>query len=79
MLSNKKYIGKVLMQKTYTSDFLTGKREKNMGQFDTYLVESAHEPIIDRETFELVQRMKEQIKRRRLNSLGQTEKRNLDK
>lgn len=25
MLSNEKYVGQVLMQKTYTPDFLTGK------------------------------------------------------
>lgn len=63
MLSNEKYIGEVLMQKTYTADFLTGKREKNKGQLDTYLVENAHDPIIDRNTFEMVQRIKKQHKR----------------
>ena len=51
------------MQKTFTADFLTGKREKNVGQLDAYLVEDAHEPIIGRETFELVQRMKGNAKR----------------
>ena len=29
MLSNEKYIGEVLMQKTYTADFLTGRRARN--------------------------------------------------
>lgn len=62
MLSNEKYVGEVLMQKTYSSDFLTGKREKNQGQLDTYLVENAHDPIISREIFYLVQQMKEKIK-----------------
>ena len=65
MLSNEKYIGEVRMQKTFTADFLTGRREKNMGRLDSYLVENAHEPIIDRETFELVQRMKGGIKKQR--------------
>ena len=65
MLSKEKYIGEVRMQKTFTADFLTGRREKNMGQLDSYLVENAHEPIIDRETFELVQRMKGSIKKQR--------------
>ena len=51
------------MQKTFTADFLTGRREKNVGQFASYLVEDAHEPIIDQETFELVQRMKGNIKK----------------
>lgn len=62
MLSNEKYVGEVLMQKTYTSDFLTGKREKNQGQLDTYLVENAHDPIISRGIFYLVQQMKEKTK-----------------
>ena len=46
------------MQKTFTADFLSGRREKNTGQLDVYLVENAHDPIIDKDTFELVQRMK---------------------
>ena len=63
MLSNEKYVGLVLMQKTYTPDFLTGKQVKNTGQKEMYLVENAHEPIIDQETFDKVQKMKGQIKR----------------
>lgn len=63
MLSNEKYVGQVLMQKTYTPDFLTGKQVKNTGQKEMYLVEDAHEPIIDQETFDKVQKMKGQIKR----------------
>lgn len=62
MLSNEKYVGQVLMQKTYTPDFLTGKQVKNDGQLDMYLVEDAHEAIIDRETFDQVQKMKGQMK-----------------
>ena len=62
MLSNEKYIGQVLMQKSYTPDFLTGKQVKNDGQLDMYLVEDAHEAIIDRETFDQVQKMKGQRK-----------------
>ena len=62
MLSNEKYVGQVLMQKTYTPDFLSGKKEKNYGQLTMYLVENAHEPIIDRETFDRVQEMKGHIK-----------------
>ena len=62
ILSNEKYVGQVLMQKTYTPDFLTGKKEKNNGQLAMYLVENAHEPIIDRETFDRVQETKGHIK-----------------
>ena len=62
MLSNEKYIGQLLMQKSFTPDFLTGKKEKNRGQLAMYLVENAHEPIIDQETFDRVQEMKGGIK-----------------
>ena len=65
MLSNEKYIGQVQMQKTFTADFLTGRREKNIGQLTSYLVENSHEPIIDQETFELVQRMKGNVKKQK--------------
>ena len=61
-LSNEKYIGQVLMQKNFTPNYLTGKKEKNRGQLEMYLVEDAHEPIIDRETFDRVQEMKGNIK-----------------
>ncbi len=58
MLSNEKYIGQVLMQKTYTPDFLSGKQKKNEGELGMYLVENAHEAIIDVATFEKVQERK---------------------
>ena len=66
MLSNEKYVGQVLMQKTYTPDFLTGKQKKNTGELAIYLIENAHEPIIDRATFERVQEMKGKNKKEEL-------------
>ena len=76
MLSNEKYIGEVQMQKTFTANFLTGKRERNIGQLDSYLVEDAHEPIIDRETFQLVQQMKGDIKKYRSGKAATWQNRN---
>ena len=76
MLSNEKYIGEVQMQKTFTVDFLTGKRERNTGQLDSYLVEDAHEPIIDRKTFQLVQQMKGDIKKYRSGKAATRQNRN---
>ena len=58
ILSNEKYIDQVLMQKTYPPDFLTGKQEKNDGALSMFLVENAHEAIIDKETFMKVQQRK---------------------
>lgn len=49
------------MQKTYTPDFLTGKQVKNRGDLDMYLIEDAHEAIIDKKTFEKVQARKGHI------------------
>jgi arsenate reductase-like glutaredoxin family protein len=58
MLSSEKYIGDVLMQKTFTPDALGGLQVKNTGQQMMYLIENDHEAIIDRETWIRVQEMK---------------------
>ena len=58
ILCNEKYVGDVLMQKTYTEDFLTGVRKKNNGERSMFFIENDHEPIISREDFEAVQRRK---------------------
>ena len=55
MLSNEKYMGDALLQKTYTVDFLTKKRVINNGIVPQYYVENNHEPIIPREIFMQVQ------------------------
>lgn len=61
------------MQKTYTPDFLTGRQEKNRGQLEMYLVENAHEPIVEQAIFEKAQEMKGCIKRQRTNELAEQE------
>ena len=43
MLTNEKYMGDALLQKTYTVDFLNKKREENTGQVPQYYVEDSHE------------------------------------
>ncbi|WP_373845116.1 recombinase family protein [Clostridium sp.] len=55
MLSNEKYKGDALLQKTYTVDFLTKKRVENNGEIPQYYVEESHPAIIDKETWEAVQ------------------------
>lgn len=62
MLSNEKYAGQVLMQKTHTPDFLTGKQKTNKGQLAMCFVEDAHEAIISQSAFSKVQEMKGHIK-----------------
>lgn len=61
MLSNEKYMGNLLLQKTCTPDFLTGKQKKNCGEQSMFLVENAHEPIVSKEIFEDVQRRKHKM------------------
>ena len=63
ILRNEKYIGDALLQKTYTTDFLTKTRVKNHGIVPQYYVENSHEAIIPREIFMLVQ---EELIRRRI-------------
>lgn len=55
ILQNEKYKGDALMQKSFSSDFLTKKSIKNTGQLKQYYIKDHHEPIIDRDTFDLVQ------------------------
>ena len=55
MLQNEKYKGDLLMQKTYTADFLTKLQEENDGSLEQYFVEDNHEAIIDRDTWEAAQ------------------------
>ena len=59
MLSNEKYAGDSIMQKTYVEDFLTKKKVKNRGQKEQYYVKDSHQGIISREIFEEVQKEKE--------------------
>lgn len=55
MLSNEKYKGDALLQKTYTVDFLTKKRVENNGEVPQYYVEESHPAIIDKEMWGAVQ------------------------
>ena len=55
MLSNEKYVGDILYQKTYRADCISKKVKVNRGEMTRYLVSNNHAPIIDRDTFNLVQ------------------------
>ena len=55
ILKNEKYVGDVLLQKTFTADCITKKVVKNNGERPMYLVTIHHAPIIDRDTFNRVQ------------------------
>ena len=70
ILTNEKYIGDALLQKTYTVDILEKKREANKGQVPKYYVESNHEGIIPKDIFLKVQ---EEITRRANLTKGTTQ------
>jgi DNA invertase Pin-like site-specific DNA recombinase len=55
ILTNEKYIGTVIMQKTFVEDHITKEKKRNNGELPRYVMENAHEAIIDRVTFDKVQ------------------------
>lgn len=74
MLSNEKFCGDALMQKTYTMDFLTKKKVKNDGYVRKYYIEDNHEAIIPKEIFHQVQ--EEKLRRASLHKPAVTRKKN---
>ena len=55
ILTNEKYTGDALLQKTYITDCITKKSRKNNGELPMYLVKDHHEPIISHDDFNRVQ------------------------
>ena len=55
ILTNEKYKGHALMQKTYCANFLTKRMVKNTGQVQQYYVEDSHPAIISPDEFDMVQ------------------------
>lgn len=55
ILTNEKYIGNVLLKKTYTEGFPNRKRKRNFGEKHQYLAEPVHPEIISKEIFDAVQ------------------------
>lgn len=61
ILTNEKYKGDALLQKTYVVDCISKKSKKNKGELPMYYVENNHPAIIERAVFDRVQ---EEISRR---------------
>lgn len=61
ILTNEKYKGDALLQKTYVVDCISKKSKKNNGELPMYYVENNHPAIIERAVFDRVQ---EEISRR---------------
>lgn len=69
ILQNEKYMGDILLQKSYTANFLEGKSRKNNGELPQYYIENNHPAIVSKELFRQVQ---EEIARRKSKSPSQT-------
>lgn len=59
ILSNEKYCGDMIYQKTYCKNYLTHERKKNTGELEQYLIKNHHQQIIDRDTFLYVQKLRQ--------------------
>ena len=73
ILSNEKYVGDLLLQKSFSTDHLTKHRKRNQGEKPQYYVQDNHEPIISRQMFEAVQLEIEQ-RRKRYCRMAETKK-----
>lgn len=62
ILTNEKYKGDALLQKTFCTDFLTKKVKVNEGEVPQYYVEDSHPAIVSEELFDYVQ---QELRRRK--------------
>lgn len=58
IIKNEKYIGDILMGKTFIVDPITKRRLANFGESDKYHIKNHHEPIISKEDFEKAQEIR---------------------
>ena len=55
ILTNEKYCGDALLQKTFIQDCISKKVIRNTGQLPQYLIQNCHKGIVDRQTYDMVQ------------------------
>lgn len=51
MLRNEKYVGDVMLQKTFVDNLFEGKQTVNNGELDRVLIQNHHQGIVDRQLF----------------------------
>jgi len=54
LLHNEKYVGDVLLQKTFVEDMFSGKQVKNNNKLQKVLIQNHHPAIVSRELFQMV-------------------------
>lgn len=59
IIKNEKYMGALLMGKTYTVDPISKRRLENKGESNKYYTKKHHEPIVSKEVWEKAQEIRE--------------------
>ena len=59
LLANEKYVGDVIVGKTFSNEFPDTTRRINKGERQRFIAEASHEPIISSEIFEQVKQERE--------------------
>ncbi|PKM40913.1 MAG: recombinase family protein [Firmicutes bacterium HGW-Firmicutes-9] len=57
ILTNEKYTGNALLQKSFITDHLSKRKKRNHGEAPQYYVEQSHPAIVDIDTFQAAQEM----------------------
>lgn len=57
MLTNERYIGDCFYQKNYSEKTVPFKQHRNRGEEDRFYAKNTHDAIVDRETFEIANRL----------------------
>lgn len=73
MLTNEKYKGDTMLQKTFTEDFMTGRKRRNDGQRNKYYVKDSHPAIVSDDVFDKVQEEMDKRSRVISNEYGTVE------
>lgn len=60
ILTNEKYVGDCIMQKTYIENPLTHRSLRNYGEKEKMVIKNGHPPIVDRETWERAQEIRQE-------------------
>lgn len=74
ILKNEKYMGDLVQRKTYTPDYLTHQKQRNMGQEPVITLREHHEPIIDKAEWHLVQERLSRNNRHRPSAAGHSDR-----
>lgn len=74
MLQNEKYKGDFLLQKYYTPENMRNHTRLNRGEVKSYYISENHEPIVTPEKWEMAQKERERVRKKKNIGLGGTDK-----